>query len=343
METVYKISGKSGDIIWQLGGKTSSFQMQNNLNYSFQHDARFRGENSTTTIISLFDNAYNGFNGTSYFSQGKVIAVNNATMKADLLMAYGAPDPSGGLVSSSQGNVQYLPNGNKFIGWGSNAYVSESTDDGTPVFYAYFATTGALQYRSFKFNFTGNPTTTPALYTYAKDISSQTAYYVSWNGATEVASWNFYSGSEPTKLHRVGSVRKVGFETTTTVPEYYAYTIAEAVAGNGTALRNSTVIKTFVPSPQLAQSCTDIQCPLIGGYQIEPAVQLIQTTPIAPTPTTNHPATMSADQATGTLTSTSPTVTTPIGSAGRLESSGAKPWLLILLSMACVSAASWLS
>ncbi|MCJ1350716.1 MAG: hypothetical protein MMC33_000697 [Icmadophila ericetorum] len=347
VETVYKINGSSGDIIWQLGGKESSFEMVNGLNFSFQHNARFRAENSTTTTISIFDNAYDGFNGSSLFSQGKIIAVSNETMKAELLMAYGAPDPSGGLVSASQGNVQYLPNGNKFLGWGSQCYVSESTDDGTPVFYAYFATTGALQYRSYRFNFTGNPTTTPALYTYAKDTTSQTAYYVSWNGATEVGSWNIYSGSEPTSLQMVGSVKKNGFETTTTVPQYYAYTIVEAVAGNGTALRNSTVIKTFVPGPQLAQSCTDIQCPLIGGYQVEPVVQAIQSTLIAPTitntptPTTDLPASTSADQSTGNLTSTSPA---QVGSASRLRSPGLDPWLpIIALSIACVSAVSWFS
>ena len=223
-----------------------------------------------TLTIPIFDNAYNGFNRTADFSKGKVVAINNTTMTAALVQAYGNPhplglaDPSGGLLSANQGNMQYPPNGNVFLGWGSNAFVSESMADGTPVFSAYFATTGALHYRAYKYNFTSNPSDAPALWIYAHNTSVPTACYASWNGATEVESWNCYGGSSAKSLAKLGNAAKKGFETITTQPSYYAFAMTEAVARNGTALRNSSVIKAFVPGPAPASVCTEIQCPLIA-------------------------------------------------------------------------------
>lgn len=268
VEAIYKISGQDGSILWELGGKTSSFQQ--NFNFSYQHDCRFISENSTTTIISFFDNASNGFNQSSNQTEGKVVALNNETMEATLLQAYSAPD--GGALSASQGNLQILPNGNAFLGWGSHQAVSESLADGTPVYYADFATTGALQYRSFKFNFSSNPTTAPSLYTYAQNLSAPTMLYVSWNGATEVASWQFYGGATVSNLTFLGSTNKTGFETITTFFSFVPLTIAEAVASNGSALRNSTVQSTFVPGSQLTGLCNELQCPLSSGAMLDPGV-----------------------------------------------------------------------
>ena len=298
-DTLYRISAVDGSIIWQLGGKTSDFTQ--NYNFSYQHDPRILSENSTTTIISLFDNAYNGFNGSSLFSTGKIIAIDNTTMTSTLLQNYTAPDPSGGLVSASQGNIQVLPNGNVFSGWGSQAYVTEFAADGTPVFYAHFATTGALHYRAYKFNFTSSPVDAPALYTYSRNHSSSTAYYVSWNGATEVASWTFYSGQSADNLTLVGNTKKVGFETVSTTSEFYQFSMAEAVAANGTGLRNSTIVGTFVPGSQLADSCTDTQCPLVDGSMFELAVQSLGATPTAPPPMS---LATGSDSGTGTASST---------------------------------------
>ncbi|MCJ1314466.1 hypothetical protein MMC25_008148 [Agyrium rufum] len=295
-EALYKIDGTNGSVIWQLGGKTSSFT-QNNYNFSFQHDVRVVSENSTTTVISIFDNAYNGFNGSSAFSTGKIIAIDNTTMSSTLLQNYTAPDPAGGIVSASQGNMQILPNGNVFVGFGSQAYVAEFTAEGDPVLYAHFATTGALQYRSYKFNFTSSPKDTPAIYTYARNTSAPTAYYVSWNGATEVDSWTFYSGPSADNLTAVGNVKKVGFESVSTASSFYAYTVAEAVAANGTGIRNSTLTSTFVPGSDLAAKCSEIQCPLVGGSNIEPQVQGLSPTPTAAvassTPTNTNTASSS--------------------------------------------------
>lgn len=68
------IDGRSGTVIWELGGKNNDFQDRsggNATNFAWQHDARFRSADSfhstysppeersgmTTRLISLFDNA----------------------------------------------------------------------------------------------------------------------------------------------------------------------------------------------------------------------------------------------------------------------------------------------
>jgi hypothetical protein len=53
MWAIYNIDKKTGNIIWQLGGKRSSFALGPDASFSWQHDARHRSANR----ISLFDNA----------------------------------------------------------------------------------------------------------------------------------------------------------------------------------------------------------------------------------------------------------------------------------------------
>jgi hypothetical protein len=50
---VYYISGSSGDVLWRLNGKNSTFAMGNNTAFWFQHDARWQAENDS--LISYGD------------------------------------------------------------------------------------------------------------------------------------------------------------------------------------------------------------------------------------------------------------------------------------------------
>ncbi|KAI9815742.1 MAG: hypothetical protein M1827_002138 [Pycnora praestabilis] len=268
---VYKISSVDGSVTWRLGGIDSTFTLEG-FNFSSQHDARFVSENSTMIVISLFDNASDGTNTTAAYSSGMVIAIDNATNTAKLINQYIAPD--GGLLSTSQGNTQILPNTNVFLGWGDNDNITEHTADGTPVFAATFAFTGALQYRSFKFNWTATPIDTPALYTYAKTTSASTVFYVSWNGATEVDIWRFYTSNSTTGSFNVlANTTKLGFETIYTAPAYQAWAFVEGVTANGTSLANSSLVGTFSPGPALVGQCGDTQCLMATGYGTAEAIK----------------------------------------------------------------------
>ncbi|KAJ9625492.1 uncharacterized protein PV06_01777 [Exophiala oligosperma] len=262
--TLYRVSGQDGHIIWRLGGSFSDFAFPPGLNFSFQHDARIREENKTTTIISLFDNASNGYNQTSRYSSGLILKLDHTRNTVSLLKRFIAPDE---FVSASQGNVQLMAKdwrtANAFLGWGSNAFISEYTSDGRMVQQGHFATTGSMNYRAFKNNFTTDPTDAPALYTYAHNDSAPTSYWMSWNGATKVAQWRIYSASERNGPWTViDTVKKAGFETTFTAPKYHSWSIVESIDAKGNPLKNCTrAIRTFVPGPVLAAKCDSSGCP----------------------------------------------------------------------------------
>ena len=269
--TIYKISGQDGHIIWRVGGKRSDFSFPPGQNFTFQHDARFRQENQTITIISLFDNGSNGYNNTKRYSSGLILRLDHTDNSVRFLREYRAPD---GLLSASQGNLQLLgPNSdwntaNTFHGWGNNAWISEYTNDGTMVQSGYFATTGSMNYRAFKYNYTINPTDAPALYTYARSNDSATAYYMSWNGATRVASWRMYgSASRDGPWRIIDTVDKAGFETTFLAPRFHAWALIESLDSSGRAIKNSSrPIRTFVPGSVLAESCNQYECPPVNKY-----------------------------------------------------------------------------
>ncbi|KAI9670132.1 MAG: hypothetical protein M1817_004469 [Caeruleum heppii] len=258
---IYKISPVDGSVVWTLGGKYTSFA-QTNFNFSSQHDARHRESNTTTTILTLFDNASNGFTTTADYSTGMVISLNNETMTATLTNSYTAP--GAGLRSASQGNMQTLENDNQVIGWGSNGFVSEHTSDGTAVWFASFAITGTVNYRAHKYNWTATPMDQPVLYTYAKTTSAPLALYVSWNGATEISTFRFHtSTTRDGEFTATDPVPKTGFETTFVIPTFAAFAFAEALDKEGTSLGNSSTVATFVPGPGLVASCGDRSCPLL--------------------------------------------------------------------------------
>lgn len=294
--TVYKISGENGSIIWQIGGKGSDFTFAPGFNFSYQHDARFVLENHTTTVLSIFDNAANGYNTqSSSYSSGMIFAINHTNNSAHLLSKYIAP---GQRLSASQGNTQLLSNGNAFVGWGSNAWISEHTPDGNPVLQAEFALTGSMHYRAYKFNFTATPTDTPAAYAYAHDSdTASTTFYMSWNGATEVAKWRIYAAENQTGPFTVllNETDKAGFETTYTSHNYHAWFFVEALAANGSGLANSSSpVQTFVPSSALAKVCTASQCPLADGYSSDPRAALASAAGAAAKTKTSGAATATA-------------------------------------------------
>jgi hypothetical protein len=199
---VYKIDRKSGAVMWRLGGKRSDFEMGEGTRTFWQHDARRQPDGS----ITIFDNGA----GPQVHpqSRGIVVDLDEGSMEATLVRAYTHPN---GLVSTSQGNMQVLPDGNVFIGWGSEPVVSEFSRDGGLLFDASIPPDDD-SYRAFRFPWKSQPAGTPDV---AADRKSddEVAIYASWNGATEVESWEVLAGPHPDRLDPLGSVPRDGFET----------------------------------------------------------------------------------------------------------------------------------
>lgn len=262
VSAIYKVSGKDGSIVWQLGGANPSFE-QENFVFSYQHDAKWISENETHTVFSFYDNASNTFNNTNKFSHGWIISIDHQAKKATMIKEWGAPESEGGLLSGSQGSLQLLPGGGCHIGWGEHSYFSEHTEDGEATMYGVLATrpSNVMIYRSTKWNWTAQPLTKPALWTYSRTGKGKMVFYVSWNGATEVKAWKFLTGkssSGPWKLAQKKD--KKGFETVLHMDEYHEWAYAQALDANGDVLEESVIARTFVPSKGLQQYCGDDDC-----------------------------------------------------------------------------------
>jgi hypothetical protein len=155
--TTYEVNPHSGKIVWQLGGKASSFTLQaaagQTLNdagdiFAWQHDPQPLGDEE----YSFFDNeaggiANTGTNVSSEFPVSRVVKVklNFLNHTATLVQSYDQPES---LEASSQGNGQPLPGGGEFVGWGSLPYISEFDASGNLLFNAQFPT-GWNTYRAY--------------------------------------------------------------------------------------------------------------------------------------------------------------------------------------------------
>ncbi|KAJ9289741.1 hypothetical protein DTO021C3_2812 [Paecilomyces variotii] len=206
-------SSQSGEWIWRLGGKQNDFEDLSNgeiAGISMQHHARFLEENAT---ISLFDNGVN--DDPNYKTRGKIIDLDLHAMTAKIRYDYVSPHAG----SKSRGSMQVLDNGNAFLGYGVNLAWSEFSQDGELLCDVHlgpesgFGTENVLSYRVFKRNWVGRPRTSPDITHVEGNI------YVSWNGATEVATWTLFQGdSVPSDYTPLASVSKEGFETRLTIP-----------------------------------------------------------------------------------------------------------------------------
>jgi hypothetical protein len=155
--TTYEVNRFNGNILWQLGGKASSFQLQaapgqtlDNAGeiFAWQHDPEPLGNDEYT----IFDNesagaANTGVGSTAEFGNSRVVRfkidVRNHT--ATLLQSVEQPE---GLTAPSQGNGQPLAGGGELVGWGSLPYFSEFDSSGNLVFNAQFPA-GVNTYRAY--------------------------------------------------------------------------------------------------------------------------------------------------------------------------------------------------
>jgi hypothetical protein len=221
---VYKVDRESGEVAWRLGGKRSDFEMGEGADFAFQHDARRQPDGT----ITLFDNRGADMDEQS---RGIRLRLDEEAMTATLLQEFTHPE---GPLATYQGNVQVLPNGNVFVGWGSAPYLTEHDGDGTLLYDAGFPRE-VESYRAFRSPWTGRPAGGPD---FAGESGPQgrVTLYASWNGATEVASWEVLAGPGVEDLEAVGEAPRKGFETAITFNTEEPYVAVRAKDRSGRAL-----------------------------------------------------------------------------------------------------------
>jgi len=228
----YKIDRKSGEVLWRLDGKRGDFQMAPGTPTRYQHDARRRPDGTLT----IFDNGEEGESGRS---RGIVVRLDEAAMRASLVSEY---VHHGRRISVTQGNMQTLPNGNTFVGWGSEPGFSEFHEDGELLFDANFPP-GVESYRAFRFPWVGRPGDRPAVAVEPGPSPNEVSVYASWNGATEIASWSILAGPAPDRLKTAGFVPRDGFETAAAARTDAPYIGVEAVDRRGQSLGRSEAVR----------------------------------------------------------------------------------------------------
>lgn len=139
---------------------------------------------------------------------------------------------------------------NVFINWGQSAFVSEYDGQGRMVLEAKLPSDRMWTYRAYKLPWVGRPSEPIALKglpTVYGEGKPAVTYYVSWNGATEVTSWSFYSGGTPDgPFEKLATVAKFGFETSWTTSTIQPYTYVEGIDKDGEVLGVSNVTALMV-------------------------------------------------------------------------------------------------
>jgi hypothetical protein len=226
--TVYDIEARTGQIRWRAGGRQPSFTMGPGTLTAWQHDAQPLGENS----YSVFDNA--GPPTAVTHSRGEVVRIDPVTDTASLVATIRIPTP---IYSETQGDLQLLPDGNWWIGWGNVNQSSEVSPAGEQLFEAQ-TPNGSESYRSLRFPWSATPATAPSVAVVAAPGDSLRVY-VSWNGATDVARWRLEAGTSVGALAPVLTSRSGGFETVLRLPGSVRFVVAQALDAGGRVLARS--------------------------------------------------------------------------------------------------------
>jgi hypothetical protein len=229
----YKIDKETGRILWRLGGKHSTFKLPPAARFAWQHNVQRRASDGAITV---FDNS--AFPPVRKFSRALAIRLDQGKRTATLISATAHPEK---LLTATQGNQQTLPNGDFLVGWGSQRQLTEFSPSGSPLFNATLSL-GYESYRSYRLPWSGRPLTRPKVAA-ADEPGAGTDAYMSWNGATDVATWELFAGSSAKTLRFIGTASRRGFETKITAPGVPRFVQVRARDAAGNVLSTSAVTR----------------------------------------------------------------------------------------------------
>jgi hypothetical protein len=129
-----------------------------------------------------------------------------------------------------------------FVGWGRAPAISEFAHDGELLFDLRLKPENKT-YRAFRFPHHGKPGERP---TAAAERTSEeeVRVYASWNGATEVTTWQVLAGAKPGQVNKpVGFTARRGFETAIAVRTGEPYVAVQAKDASGRVLGTTEAVK----------------------------------------------------------------------------------------------------
>jgi hypothetical protein len=224
----YKVHRRTGEVIWTLGGRLTSFEQAQGAHFAFQHHAIPHGDG----LITIFDNE-SGPPTQASQSRGLVLSLDRAAGRATLVREYLHQPP---VLSAALGSVQALDGGGAFVGWGDSSYFTEYDPAGRVVLDARLAS-GVASYRAFQDAWQGQPVHRPRIAVERR--GSGTDVYASWNGATVHRRWRVLGGARRNGLQPLRTAEVSGFETRIALSHTPRWAAVEALGPDGRVLARS--------------------------------------------------------------------------------------------------------
>jgi hypothetical protein len=222
--TIYELN-RDGSIVWRLGGKHSDFGPPAAVRFFYQHNARLHPGG----LLSLFDNGATP--KAEPYTRPMVLRLDVPKRRAAVVQVYAHPQE---LLSPFEGNLQLLPGGAAFVGWGGVRRVTEFSRSGNVRFELKLPFGDS--YRGFRAVWTGRAPGRPVA-----AVDGDTVY-ASWNGSTNVARWAVLAGPDAAHLTRVAGAAWNGLETAIPVKTSEQSVAVRAFDQAGHALATSALV-----------------------------------------------------------------------------------------------------
>ena len=234
--TLYDVDVHTGAIEWRLGGSHSSFKLGPGVRFYWQHDAELQPGG----LISVFDNGSDPPKEKQ--SRGLLLKPDLANHTVTLVKQF--TNPTKTLLASSQGDLLNLAGegtgGNWLMGYGGLPNFTEYDSSGHVLLNGTLGK-NVQSFRTYLQPWSGQPMSPPSVAARA-GASGTVTVAASWNGATNVASWQVLAGSSQAALTQVASVAKAGFQTTIAVPSAGPYVQVQALNAAGSVIGTSAAV-----------------------------------------------------------------------------------------------------
>jgi hypothetical protein len=188
-------------------------------------------------LISVFDNGSDPPKEKQ--SRGLLLKPDTAAHTVTLVKAF--TNPSKTLLAESQGNTLALAGGDWLMGYGGLPNFTEYDSSGHVLLDGTLGK-NAQDFRTYLSPWSATAPGRPAVVAKAAG-SGATSVAVSWNGATQVASWQVLAGASATALAPVLTAPKSGFETTIKASTAGPYVAVQGLDASGNVLGTSATVK----------------------------------------------------------------------------------------------------
>ena len=231
----YMVDRATGRVRWQLGGKGSTFEVPKDASFEWQHDVKLQ----SPTVVTMFNDNCCEITGAGTYlapagpSSAMELRLDFADHRAVVLARYTyGPHYS----AAYMGDTELLPNGNVFIGWGSQPNFTEVDKAGRVLLDATFPGPD-LSYRAVLASWSAKPYYPPS--GAARPAGRATDVYASWNGATGIAAWRVLGGSSLNRLRALTEQARSGFETKLKVAGSHGWYEVQALSASRKVLGTS--------------------------------------------------------------------------------------------------------